>query len=383
MQRTDLFVAALVVVLFGISPAAAQTVYVAVGDSITAGTGDESTNAAKGYPTRLETLLRAAGQTVTVRNEGVPGQNTDEALMEINQILSRGGDVMLLMVGTNDISRDYSPTFSLFNLNALAGRAQARGFQTIQATVIPRIPRAIKDPKNEINQNLNQLIRDQAGFANRRLVDTFEVFGRETNLFARFYDQDTADNVGHPNAAGYDLMARAFFDVITNSDTVPPVLGATVPRQAERRVGGARNIEVDLWDFGSGIDANNTRLSVNGTEVTTTVQGGNRLLSLVYTPPQTLRGVIRIGLRSRDLAATPNVVNRDVLKFYTDGTVFPDGDFDRDGRVDGVDLVTLARVFGARSGDAAFRFAYDLNDDLVIDGGDLAIVAANFGRSAS
>lgn len=363
--------------------AAGQTVYVAVGDSITAGTGDDSTNATKGYPPRLEALLRNAGQTVTVRNEGVPGENTDEAVLVINEVLGRGGDVLLLMEGSNDVSRQYSAAETLFNLNFLALRAETRGWRVIQATVIPRIPRARIDPENEINQALNQRIRDQAGFEQRSLADPFEVFGRETNLFARFYWKDPLDNVGHPNGAGYDLLARAFFDVITNNDTVAPVLGDTTPRPGALDVNGSRAIELDLWDFGAGLNVTSSRMLVNGTEVNAISEGDTRRLNLTYTPPTPLRGVVRVGLRARDTAPAPNVVDREVFSFIVDGTVFPTGDFDRDGRVDGKDLLQLARAFGARLNDSRFRFAYDLNDDDVVDGGDLALFAANFGRSAS
>ena len=51
------------------------------------------------------------------------------------------------------------------------------------------------------------------------------------------------------------------------------------------------------------------------------------------------------------------------------------------GRVDGFDLVVLARAFGSVAGAPAYDPAVDLDRDGDIDGDDLAILAANFGQS--
>ena len=58
----------------------------------------------------------------------------------------------------------------------------------------------------------------------------------------------------------------------------------------------------------------------------------------------------------------------------------PLADADHSGRVDGFDLVRLARAFGSSSGEAAYDPAVDLDRDDDIDGDDLALLAASFGR---
>jgi len=88
-----------------------------------------------------------------------------------------------------------------------------------------------------------------------------------------------------------------------------------------------------------------------------------------------------VTLRARDLASPPNSVDRQIARFYTAGTAFLGGDIDRDGRVDGNDLVRLARAFGARLGASRYSASADLNADGVVDGVDLAVLASNFGRS--
>jgi hypothetical protein len=49
--------------------------------------------------------------------------------------------------------------------------------------------------------------------------------------------------------------------------------------------------------------------------------------------------------------------------------------------VDGADLVRFARLFGSAAGDGRYRRVADFNQDDVIDGEDLAVLAANFGGS--
>ncbi len=61
----------------------------------------------------------------------------------------------------------------------------------------------------------------------------------------------------------------------------------------------------------------------------------------------------------------------------SEGTIA--GDSDYSGQVDGYDLIVMSVVFGKSSGDPAFNAFADLNDDGIIDGSDLAMLATNFG----
>ena len=73
-------------------------------------------------------------------NRGVGGEKTPEGLSRIDQVLDEGGDVLLLMEGSNDISRNISIETTLFDLGEMARRAEERGLEVVHATVIPRIP---------------------------------------------------------------------------------------------------------------------------------------------------------------------------------------------------------------------------------------------------
>ncbi|HEV7784264.1 MAG TPA: GDSL-type esterase/lipase family protein, partial [Thermoanaerobaculia bacterium] len=81
--------------ILGLVPslAGAQTTprkYLAFGDSITEGRGDDPTRAALGYPPRLQVLLQTAGVSATVLNRGLGGERTPDALSRIDGVIAEG-----------------------------------------------------------------------------------------------------------------------------------------------------------------------------------------------------------------------------------------------------------------------------------------------------
>jgi Dockerin type I domain len=272
----------------------------------------------------------------------------------------------------------------MFDLGKMADLAVARGLGVVHATVIPRYPEANRDADNTLTDQLNGRIRDLAGRSLRRLADPNEVFRNTTGLFTGFYSTVKPDPVGHPNAAGYELLARVFSDVILGLDNVSPVPGVVDPAPGARNVRSDIPISVDVWDFGTGIDIANTFLLVNGLPVTATPVGDSRRVHLTYESLAPLTGTVIIGLRSRDLATPPNTIDRTISSFTVrGGTSVLQGDLNLDNRVDGTDLVRLGRSFGSVIGDAAYDANADFNADGKIDGQDLAVLASNFGRTST
>lgn len=355
--------------------------YIAFGDSITEGFGDDPARAEKGYPPRLEVLLNQRGVTAEVINRGLGGETTGEGLSRLSRVLENNpAEVLLLMEGTNDVNARVSNETIAFNLDEMGDRAEARGMEVVHATVVPRLPSANYDGKNMVTADLAGRIREVAYRNERKLADPFEVFFGQTPNWTTLYVG--GDDKLHPNAAGYDLIARVFADVLTNVDTVPPVTGQISPRDDQQNVSPEALITIDLYDFGAGIDLAQTKLLINGQEVDTPIVGSSRKVEIRYDSPEPLRGVVFVGLRTRDLASPPHLVDRTLLQFVVNGTQFLTGDIDRDGRVDGKDLIALALTFGARSGESRFATFADLNRDGRIDGEDLSFVTANFGRSS-
>lgn len=371
--------------VLGAAPAAAQK-YVAFGDSITDGVGDSESvpEPERGYVPRLQNRLRANGQPdAVVVDRGVGAENTLEGLSRVNQVLDQeAGDVLLLMEGTNDISNQIPPEMTLANLQAMAQRAINRGYEVVHATYIPRIPLANVDSENVLNRRLNQEIRDLAGRNGRRLADNFHVFSEIPNVFLTHYWDSPEDGVGHPNAQGYDVMADVWLNVLIGNDEVPPVPGLTSPIHDARRVPSGSQVRVDVWDFGAGVDIAATRLTINGQPVDAEISGSGSRAQLFYVPSEPFRGVVRVGLETRDLATPPNAFEGDIFRFVTAGTTFIPGDFDQSGRVDGADLVYFGRLFGSSDGTTRYERRADFNSDGRIDGEDLAVFASNFGESS-
>lgn len=383
-SRAGWWIAALVslALLAPLGDAQAQTRYIAFGDSITFGTGDDDGCDPCGYAHRLQAQLIAAGRNALVVNRGVGGERTPEGLTRIDSVLAEGGDVLLLMEGANDISRFISRNTTVFNLGEMARKAENAGFEVIQASLIPRIPTADTDSKNISNQRTCESIRNQAGVTGRKMADLFEVFGSQINPYANIYWDDPVDRVGHPNGEGYDLMAQIYFDAIVGNDNVPPVTGLLRPFNGETNVSRNTDVVVEVWDFGAGLDLANTSLLVNGQVVAATAMGNSRQAEFRYRPPTPFGAVVKIGLRSRDQAVPANSTDHQIARFVTAGTVFLTGDIDRSGRVDGADLVVFGFAFGATTFATAYDARADFNSDGIVDGVDLAALAANFGATA-
>lgn len=368
-------------------PAAAQTKYIAFGDSVTEADGFDDPGRPCpeecGYPARLEDLLNAAGMSSLVVNSGNGGESTAEGLSRLDAVLAQeGGDVLLLMEGTNDVHHFISPETIAFNLGEMARRAALRGLETIHATLLPRVPDANVDPGNEATQRVAWLVRELAYLRDRDLADPFEVFLNRENAFAELY-YTGSDPVGHPNAAGFDLLAGIFFDVIRGTDSVPPVPGGLFPEDGARGVSADVEVELRLYDFGAGIDLAATELLIGGSPVAAQKIGDQRILDLRYQPAAGFSGAVEVGYRTRDLAPAANQRERTLGSFTVEGTRFIAGDINEDGRVDGLDLLELALRFGSVNGGPRYGRHADLNRDDVIDGADLAILASNFGRSVN
>jgi hypothetical protein len=214
----------------------------------------------------------------------------------------------------------------------------------------------------------------------RGLIDPFEVFYVLTPNWQQLYLG--GDDKLHPNADGYTLLAQTFADVLEGIDTVPPVTGTISPAPGSQNVSPNAEIEVDLFDFGAGIDIANTELLLNDQVVQTTPGGDEHKLEFRYQPPQPLEGVVNLGIETRDLATPPNSFDGGLSQFIITGTTFLPGDLNHDGIVDGLDLLIFAPCFGAHRYSSNFLLICDLNGDGVVNGLDLAILAANFGKSS-
>ena len=96
---------------------------VALGDSATSGwlvPRDQS------YPAQLQSMLRAKGYDVVVKNAGVPGDTTAGALKRFDRAVDPGTGLVLVELGTNDLRLHVPAARMRANLAAIVRTLQRR-----------------------------------------------------------------------------------------------------------------------------------------------------------------------------------------------------------------------------------------------------------------
>lgn len=96
---------------------------VALGDSLTAGKGLDDDEA---YPAVLERMLKAAGLPFTVKNHGVTGDTSADAVRRLDAALAESPAIMIVALGANDGLRGVPVTQVRRNLEIIIEAAQAR-----------------------------------------------------------------------------------------------------------------------------------------------------------------------------------------------------------------------------------------------------------------
>ena len=204
----------------------ADRTFLAFGDSITRGHGDTgvicpTTQASGGYPPRLEQRLRARGLDAEVLSFGVCGEETAAGLSRIDSVLAVGGDVILIMEGTNDISGGVGVETMRFNIEQMARKARGVGVEPVYASVIPRRFDAPGDGDNVVTRALAEALRDDAAREGFQFADPFHALIDLPSLFSTYYNDRL-----HTNGAGYGLIADAFVEPALAAEACPLGPGA-------------------------------------------------------------------------------------------------------------------------------------------------------------
>lgn len=208
--------------------------YIAFGDSITWGYGAQT----EGYPPRLERKLNERIGPSIVVNEGLGGETTVGGLERIDEVLrSDNAQFLLLMEGTNDVSRGYSTDTIIFNLGVMVDKTMAYGTTPLLASLTPRIDGWAHYVESVINPAISNLASEKKV----TYVDQYT----EMNANKESY---LIDHV-HPNDAGYELMAEIWFKAIDNILNPPGKddgsgCGAVPPMYFNKTSGGLyKNLE--------------------------------------------------------------------------------------------------------------------------------------------
>lgn len=380
---------ALTALLLGAPKVVAQELIVAFGDSVTAGQLPFDEENAGGYPRRLQAMLRASDLPgVTVINSAVGGETTAEGLTRINGVIAANNDadLFIIMEGTNDVNLISDGLISVdsvaANLEAMARKVRAEAMDVLYATVIPRPPWAKRDRMNVATFELVFALRELTSTGNRSLAEPFSVFDdRAQEIFDEFYFM--TDPVGHPNSAGFELMAEIFRDKILGLDTLAPIVSGFSKNGSTQSLSAGDDLFAIVHESGEGIRQNQTYFTISGRPVDGTVEGSQRRTVLSYrVVASDLACAASITVRTEDRADPENIRNRLVAELQIPGANSLRGDVNGDCRVDGLDLSLMGRSFGARQDDTAYSAFADTDKDRRVDGQDLARLARNFGKSS-
>jgi len=207
--------------------------YLAIGDSITAGTGDDITSdnvtadgcyKGRGYPPVLvDKLNKAKGSKHTVVNKAVPGDRSLDGSRSVGGFLGGNSRHVLVLYGTNDANGAAAgnavPAW-LFkkNMKSIIDQIHSSGKNAYLAKIPPALGEKNTGSKY---QNLDQGPRNQFVQEYNKVIDELV---RENNInitppdFYNYFKSRTyyySDNV-HLNGKGYQQMAELWFQKLRN-----------------------------------------------------------------------------------------------------------------------------------------------------------------------
>jgi lysophospholipase L1-like esterase len=197
-----------------IGPRAKANVYLAFGDSITAGDGSSD---GTGYRDYLSADLRAYWGRADMVNDGLPGSKSVKGQARIpGSLASYRPAYALILYGTNDWNeaecRSDFPCYTVEALRSMVQDTRSGGAFPILGTIPPVNPAYVDrnpEERNDWVKRMNDLVRAMAKQEGVPVAEVHGEFLKQSSLPPLFADDK------HPNDAGYRLIARAFFDAIT------------------------------------------------------------------------------------------------------------------------------------------------------------------------
>lgn len=223
-------------------PQLSVTRFLAFGDSITWGTNSPPAPffgayplppPTTSYPTQLLGLLSARylDQTITVVNEGWPGERVGDGLIRLPGVIaSSAPEVLLLLDGANDLIGDPSSATTRYIADRLrdmlrSARSRAPGVRVLLANFPPQFPGtpSHRGAGAPFVPELNQRIAEVAASEGATLVDLYSALL-----------PDLKQNIGvdglHPTVQGFTLMAQTFSAAIQALfDVRTPAAGPSAP----------------------------------------------------------------------------------------------------------------------------------------------------------
>lgn len=163
----------------------------AFGDSLTAGFGLEKQD---NYPAQLQSILDEAGYSYKVINAGISGDTTAGGVRRIDWNLVDDIDIVILVLGGNDMLRGIDPESVKKNLDSMLNKISKSGAQIVLGGMT-----ALDNLGDEYANEFNKIYPDLAEKYSANLIPFFlngVALNRELNL---------PDGI-HPTKEGYKII---------------------------------------------------------------------------------------------------------------------------------------------------------------------------------
>ncbi len=202
----------------------AQTKIMPLGNSITRGVDGPSTDDA-GYRNDLSALLQAEevtfdfvgslsdGTGFDPNHEGHDGFRADQLFANINTYLGANPNIIILHIGTNDVSNDQTPESTRNEISDIidAIHSFSPSIKIILSSIAPRTDG--KDPQtlslNTLIEDLFYTKRDEG--RNLYYAGVYEIFKQNASWATDYFE--SSDNV-HPNDTGFNVMGEVYFNAV-------------------------------------------------------------------------------------------------------------------------------------------------------------------------
>ena len=187
---------------WGGSPAAAEKVIVAFGDSLTAGLGVSPNET---WPAQLEARLKAEGLDVRFVNAGVSGDTTAGGRARLAWSLDGAEPkpgYAIVALGANDAMRGLSPEAAYGNLDAIVAELKKRNIRILLAGMLA--PPNLGPDYGDAFKAIYAKLAEKHGIALYPFL--LDGVAAEPSL-------NQGDGI-HPTAAGYTLIAERLAPVV-------------------------------------------------------------------------------------------------------------------------------------------------------------------------
>jgi len=199
--------------VLGDRAAAASSVYVALGDSLTAGVGTDQYEQAYPYLVAESLTTRLGG--ITLENKAYPGARTVDVINnQLDETIAAQPKIVTILVGINDVHGNINEATFAKNYEEIISRLTQETSARVYAVSIPYLGdnSLLRWPYNYYFawriRYFNQAIKDLAARYNVQYLD---LYTPTVKTFSQAGPHYAADHF-HPSASGYALWAPIIYD---------------------------------------------------------------------------------------------------------------------------------------------------------------------------